>query len=136
MHYKIKGHDIKSHNAAKPHTQTSRHVIEELDSMVVTGSILDLGCGKLRYSDSLYKLSQKVCFSDSRVQLERLQEIKGVRCSIQEYVAKNYPLSKCIAIEEVNDTFDLIFCSNVLSAIPCEKALDTTMSTIYNLLSD
>jgi 2-polyprenyl-3-methyl-5-hydroxy-6-metoxy-1,4-benzoquinol methylase len=139
MHYKIKGHSIKSHNAAKPHTQSSRQVIEELTGIDVTGPILDLGCGKLRYSDYLHKLSKNICFSDSRIQLERMQVIKGIRCSVQEYVVKNYPSSKCIAIEyiqEVSDKFNFIFCSNVLSAIPCEKTLDTTMSVIYSLLSD
>lgn len=139
MHYKINGHNIKSHNAAKPHTQSSRQVIEELEEIVVTGQILDLGCGKLRYSDYLCELSQNICFADSRVQLERMQVIKGIRCSVQEYVAKNYPLSRCVAIEdikEVNDQFDFIFCSNVLFAIPCEETLNATMLIIYRLLSD
>ncbi|TLM77184.1 methyltransferase domain-containing protein [Microbulbifer harenosus] len=139
MHYKIKGHSIKSHNAAKPHTQSSKQVIEELEEIVVTGQILDLGCGKLRYSDYLNELSEKICFADSRVQLERMQVIKGIRCSVQEYVAKNYPSSRCVAIEdiqEVSDQFNFIFCSNVLSAIPCEKTLNATMSIIYNLLSE
>ncbi len=139
MHYKIKGHSIKSHNAAKPHTQSSSQVIAELEKIVVTGQILDLGCGKLRYSDFLRGLSQNIFFVDSRAQLERMQVIKGIRCSVQEYVAKNYPLSRCVAIEdiqEVNDQFDFIFCSNVLSAIPCEKTLNATMSIIYRLLSD
>ncbi|HHQ4940778.1 methyltransferase domain-containing protein [Aeromonas allosaccharophila] len=139
MHYKIKGHNIKSHNAAKPHTQSSRQVIEELEEIVMTGKILDLGCGKLRYSDYLCEISQNICFADSRIQLERMQVIKGVRCSVQEYVTKKYPLSRCVAIEDIqdiDDQFDFIFCSNVLSAIPCEKALHTTMSIIYSLLSD
>lgn len=139
MHYKIKGHSIKSHNAAKPHTQSSKQVIEELEETVVTGQILDLGCGKLRYSDYLNGLSENICFADSRVQLERIQVIKGIRCSVKEYVAQYYPSSRCVAIEdiqEISDQFDFIFCSNVLSAIPCEKTLNATMSIIYNLLSD
>ncbi|RTE66124.1 class I SAM-dependent methyltransferase [Amphritea opalescens] len=139
MHYKIEGHSIQSHNAAKPHTQTSRQVLEELENIAVSGQILDLGCGKLRYSDHLCEISQNICFADSRIQLERMQVIKGIRCSVQEYVEKNYPLSRCVAIEdiqELNDQFDFIFCSNVLSAIPCEQTLNTTMSIIYRLLSD
>lgn len=139
MHYKIKGHSIKSHNAAKPHTQGSNQVIEELEEIVVTGQILDFGCGKLRYSDFLFGLSQNIVFVDSRVQLERMQVIKGIRCSVQEYVAKNYPFSRCVAIEdiqEVKNQFDFIFCSNVLSAIPCEETLNATMSIIHRLLSD
>lgn len=139
MNYKIEGHNIKSHNAAKPHTQPSKQVIEELNRITEAGKILDLGCGKLRYSEYLYKLSKSIYFSDSRVQLERLQVIKGSRCSVHDYVAQNYPSSKCVAIEDiqsVDETFNLIFCSNVLSAIPCEAALDETMSAIHKLLSD
>lgn len=139
MNYNIKGHRIRSQNAAKPHTQASKQVIDVLNSIANVESILDLGCGKLRYSDHLQRISKNICFSDSKIQLERLQVIKGINCSVKDYVMKNYPSSKCIAIEDIHslsDKFDFIFCSNVLSAIPCEVTLNRTMSTIYNLLSD
>ncbi len=138
MHYRVKNHDINSQNAAKPHSQTSKQVVKEL-SIIKAKSILDLGCGKLRYSDYLYKISENICFSDSKLQLERLQKIKGEHSTVKEYVAQNYPSSKCVPIEDiqkVKDTYDLIFCSNVLSAIPCEITLNKTMLIIYNLLSD
>lgn len=139
MHYKINDHEIKSHNAAKPHTLGSKEVINELKNICTKGPIMDFGCGKLRYSDHLIRLSSSVFFVDSRIQIERHQKIKDTHCSVKEYVAENYPSSKCSAVEdirELEDKFEFIFCSNVLSAIPCEKTLDATMSSIHNLLSD
>jgi SAM-dependent methyltransferase len=139
MQYNIKGTVINSHNAAKPHSQSSREVVDCLIDVGTVRSILDLGCGKLRYSSHLIKISSNICFVDSKIQLERVQTIKGERCSVKEYVGKYYPESKCVALEDIEDlqeNFDLVFCSNVLSAIPCENTLNETMSIIFRALSD
>ena len=139
MQYKIKGCYIKSQNAAKPHSQASKDVIFALRQMKGVNSILDLGCGKLRYSSYLNEVTENIYFSDSRIQLERKQMIKGSHCTVKAYVSHNYPSAKCVAVEDignVNARFDLIFCSNVLSAIPCEKTLAKTMSNIHSLLAE
>jgi 2-polyprenyl-3-methyl-5-hydroxy-6-metoxy-1,4-benzoquinol methylase len=138
MKYNINGKVINSHNAAKPHSQSAKGVVDCLDEIGPVKSILDFGCGKLRYSSYLSEISSNLCFVDSKVQLERKQTIKGERSSVIEYVNSHYPKSRCIAlenIEELNETFDLIFCSNVLSAIPCKSALNETMAYIFKLLS-
>ncbi|MEC8965042.1 MAG: class I SAM-dependent methyltransferase [Pseudomonadota bacterium] len=138
MNYKINGNCILSHNAAKPHSQVCKVVLEELRSLTGISSILDIGCGKLRYSEHLYDISKRICFADSKIQLERIQTIKGKKCSVKEYVAHHYPESKTVDVEdfdELTETFDFVFCSNVLSAIPCEKTLNSTIRRIKECLS-
>jgi 2-polyprenyl-3-methyl-5-hydroxy-6-metoxy-1,4-benzoquinol methylase len=138
MQYNINGKVINSHNAAKPHSQSAKGVVECLNDVGPVKSILDFGCGKLRYSSYLSEISRDLCFVDSKVQLERVQTIKGERSSVIDYVDNHYPKSRCVAlenIEKLHETFDLIFCSNVLSAIPCKNTLNETMASIFKLLS-
>lgn len=137
MRYTIQGQIIKSENAAKPHNQKSKVIDEYLLSKAGNDTVLDYGCGKLRYADSLIKIGNKVTFVDSEVQLNRVQIIRGEKTNIPEYIKRNYPGCEAISIEKIEShaiRYDLITCTNVLSAIPCEETLSKVLSNIRNLL--
>ncbi|WP_067588049.1 hypothetical protein [Endozoicomonas ascidiicola] len=93
MRYEISGRLLKSENAAKPHVQKSGAVANYLLSHDSKANILDYGCGKLRYSDILIKLSDNITFVDSEIQLSREQVVRGVKTTVREYISKNYKKS-------------------------------------------
>ncbi|EKG0013040.1 TPA: methyltransferase domain-containing protein [Vibrio cholerae] len=137
MHYILNGIKIKSENAAKPETQVSKAVVNYLLDKKGTGRILDFGCGKLRYSETLNKIGTSVTYVDSRVQLTRLQTIKGIKTNVVKYVADNYEGSQVVPFEEIDnhkEKYQLITCTNVISAIPCEKTLNKVLTKINGLL--
>lgn len=137
MRYVVQGQIIKSENAAKPYNQKSKAIDEYLLSKCKKNTVLDYGCGKLRYADSLIKIGKKVTFVDSELQLKREQIIRGEKTNISDYVNRHYPNCEVISIETIDShttRYDLITCTNVLSAIPCEEALSKAISNIRNLL--
>lgn len=138
MRYLINGNHIRSENAAKPHTQKSKPVDDYLLSSGITNSVLDFGCGKLRYSDTLTKIAKTVTFVDSQIQLSRKQVIRGEQTTVIEFVSKNYPHCKTIPFEQIQnhqELYNLITCTNVLSAIPCKETLSSVILSIKKLLS-
>lgn len=137
MHYEVDGQIIKSENTAKPYTLPSGSVLEYLSSQKRMKAILDLGCGKLRYSHILANRCERATFVDSRVQLSRPQVVRGERTTVSDYVAKNYDNCQTVAFEELEDhhlRYDFITCINVLSAIPCETTLVSLLAHIRRLL--
>lgn len=138
MRYLVNGTFIRSENAAKPHTQKSKSVEDYLLCSGRTQSILDFGCGKLRYSDTLMKIATCVTFVDSEIQLSRTQMIRGEKTSVTDFVSKNYPHCKTVPFEQIHEhqeQYNLITCTNVLSAIPCPQTLSNVISNIKKLLS-
>jgi len=138
MRYLVNGSNIRSENAAKSHTQKSKPVDDYLLNSGKGQSILDFGCGKLRYSDTLTKIATTVTFVDSQIQLSRKQLIRGEHTSVTEFVSKNYPNCKTIPFEQIHEhreLYNLITCTNVLSAIPCKETLNKVLSNIKKLLS-
>ena len=136
MRYEVDGITIRSENAAKPCNQKSQRVDGYLRTLSAE-TLLDFGCGKLRYSDTLVNISPRVTFLDSLVQINREQVIRGERTTVANYIQQNYPNSQAICYEDVKQhalTYDLITCTNVLSAIPCEKTLHDVISQIRRLL--
>ncbi|HGS5148573.1 TPA: class I SAM-dependent methyltransferase [Vibrio parahaemolyticus] len=139
MHYIVNGITIKSENAAKPDTQASKAVVNHLLDKKGMERILDFGCGKLRYSETLNKIGVSVTYVDSRVQLTRQQTIKGTKTNVVSYVADNYNGSLVVPFEEIdehNEKYQLITCTNVISAIPCEDTLKKVLKTINSLLDN
>ncbi len=137
MRYIIDGVEIRSENAAKPSTQKSSSVDSYLGSIKGNPAILDFGCGKLRYSDTLVSVASEVTFVDSKLQLNRDQIIRGEKTNVKEYVETNYPHCQTIPYELLakhNDSYDVITCTNVLSAIPCSKTLSEILDHILRLL--
>jgi len=139
MQYVVFGKIIKTENTAKPYTQKSKHVVDYLLSKAPVKNLLDFGCGKLRYSDVLTQICNKITFVDSELQLYRKQMVRGVYTSVNEYILKNYPSSQCISYEKLDNhevIYDLIICTNVLSAVPCEKSLKKLLFYIKKSLSN
>lgn len=139
LDYVINGITIRSENAAKPHTMPSGYLCDYIKSSVKTGSALDFGCGKLRYSEQLIDKFEVVTFLDSRKQLERVQIIRGVQTTIPEYVHNNYENAGVVSYEnilKIKNCYDFILCANVLSAIPCKSTIDKVIIGIRDLLKD
>lgn len=139
MRYNVNEITIKSENAAKPHTQTSKAVLNYLLAKKNIDNVLDFGCGKLRYSETLNEISSSVTYVDSRVQLTRCQVIKDQKTSVINYVNENYKGSTVVPYEEIdshNQRYQLITCTNVISAIPCQDTLQKVLVTINNLLDN
>ncbi|MDO6512714.1 class I SAM-dependent methyltransferase [Neptuniibacter sp. 2_MG-2023] len=137
MRYKIKGVEIRSENAAKPSSQKSSAVNDYIGTLSNAPLILDFGCGKLRYSDTLVSVASKVTFVDSDIQLNREQVIRGERTTVKQYVKSNYSGCKTIPYENLEkhrSKYDVITCTNVLSAIPCKKTISEVMAHISSLL--
>ncbi|HGT8875054.1 class I SAM-dependent methyltransferase [Escherichia coli] len=137
MNYKINGINIRSENAAKPHTMLSNYLCKQIESTNKNGNALDFGCGKLRYSEQLVNKFETVTFLDSRRQLERVQIIRGVQTTIPDYVINNYKNANIVSyenIDKITNHYDFILCANVLSAIPCESTIHKVLSAIRELL--
>ncbi|ENN8462580.1 methyltransferase domain-containing protein [Escherichia coli] len=137
MNYKINGINIRSENAAKPHTTPSNYLCKQIESTNKNGNALDFGCGKLRYSEQLVNKFETVTFLDSRRQLERVQIIRGVQTTIPDYVINNYKNANIVSyenIDKITNHYDFILCANVLSAIPCESTIHKVLSAIRELL--
>jgi 2-polyprenyl-3-methyl-5-hydroxy-6-metoxy-1,4-benzoquinol methylase len=137
MRYKISGNELRTENAAKPHTQQSAPVVSYFQKKDKVNNLLDFGCGKLRYSDVLTSISNKTTFVDSEIQLTRKQVVRGTKTSVKEYIARNYKGCRSIPLEEVHkhsNEYELITCTNVLSAIPCKETLISSLHQIKRLL--
>ena len=139
MRYTISGNTLRSENAARSHMQKSHQVVDYLLSKGTVDNILDYGCGKLRYSDTLLALSDNITFVDSEIQLSRQQIIRSERTSVSDYISSNYEKCKSIPIEKISEhkeKYKLITCTNVLSAIPCNEALIGALNQIRRLLHE
>lgn len=137
MRYQIAGIELRTENAAKPHTQQSTPVAEYLKTKGSVSTLLDFGCGKLRYSDILVSIAESTTFVDSEIQLSRLQSVRGIRTSVKEYVKANYQNCQTLSLEDISAhrmRYDLITCTNVISAIPCKQTLSSSLLQIKNLL--
>lgn len=133
MRYLINDIEIKSENTAKSEYFASKYVISYIHNLKQCDSILDFGCGKLRYADYLLQVAHRVTFIDSELQLNRQQVVKGVKTTVKDYISKNYKNSCAIPYEQIQTydvKFNYIFCSNVLSAIPSN---DTIKDILYQL---
>lgn len=137
MRYLIDEEEIRAENTAKPYTQKSTVVDKYLYEIEGQPDILDFGCGKLRYSDTLRKVSGKLTFVDSDVQLCRLQMVREERTSVGAYIKNYYQGALAISFEELSshdDRYDVITCTNVLSAIPCSKTITVILEHFARLV--
>jgi 2-polyprenyl-3-methyl-5-hydroxy-6-metoxy-1,4-benzoquinol methylase len=136
MRYVVSGVEIRSENAAKPHSQRSKVVTEYLRKAARVKAVLDFGCGKLRYSDLVAKLGRRATFVDSKVQLTRRQRIRGKMTTVSDVIAERYPHARVVSAEAAmtdRSRYDFVTCINVLSAIPTRSALDTLVRLIRRL---
>ena len=138
MRYNIRGLEIRSENAAKPAHRAGAWILAWIRSLNKGYTGLDLGCGKLRYTAPLARAIVSVTAVDSTIQLDRRQTLFGVQTSVREHVATFLPNVRLCTIEDEHwkkDRFDVILCSNVLSAIPSRSVRKQVVSNAYQSLA-
>ncbi|MDX0720878.1 methyltransferase domain-containing protein [Sinorhizobium medicae] len=121
MHYNLPGgRVVKSENAAKPASQTSKFLTALVANLPPVNRTLDYGCGKLRYCDPLLQTTELLSLVDSEVQISRKQTLQGNRTSIRDIFRGSNRISAFSTSEfaESPGLYDRAFCINVLSAIP------------------
>jgi 2-polyprenyl-3-methyl-5-hydroxy-6-metoxy-1,4-benzoquinol methylase len=137
MRYELKGLVIRTENAAKPATQPSQWVLEQLKQLQKNITALDYGCGKFRYTIPLSRAAKSVAAVDSDVQINRIQQVGGKRTSLREY-ARNH--LKNVGVHRINckiwqrRKYDFVICINVLSAIPTSAARQQVLKRIRTVL--
>lgn len=124
VRYSADGLIVRSENAAKPPNRAALPVLEWIASLPEDARVLDMGCGKLRYTIPLSEQCGAITAVDSKVQLDRLQQIEGERTTIRDLSARTLPRVRLGTLED--DTtwgtdFTHVLCANVLSAIPDEQ---------------
>lgn len=137
MHYVVDGLLIKSENAARTVSQQSKFVMNWIDKLPSNFSVLDYGCGKLRYTIPLSKKVNQVTAVDSEIQINRLQSIDSEMTTVKKYVENrlvNTKVCSIISEEWQESTYDAIICTNVLSAIPDEQERIKVLQNIYRVL--
>ncbi len=138
MRYIIRGRQIRSENAAKPASSASRWMLRWIGTLPRTATALDLGCGKLRYTVPLAKRIAAVTAVDSRIQLNRKQLLFGKRCSVREYVSRRLLNVRVHGVDSLSwrrSRYQVILCSNVLSAVPCRRTRKALISVAYACLA-
>jgi SAM-dependent methyltransferase len=138
MRYKAAGLEVRSENAAKPSTSAGRWVLSWIETLPREVRALDLGCGKLRYTKPLAERVISVTAVDSPVQINRKQRLFGRTSSVREYAAKSLPNVRIRTTQDRDwrrDRYDVVVCTNVLSAIPCRKTRIGLVRQAARLLS-
>lgn len=98
---------------------------------------LDLGCGKLRYSIPLARRIRVVVAVDSRIQVDREQMVNRKTCSVREYASRALKNVKVYASDECfwkRLNYDVVVCTNVLSAIPSQSTREHLIASAYRCL--
>lgn len=138
MDYSVRGLRIHSQNAAKPISQASHYLLNWIRSHEKVITILDYGCGKMRYSAVLLEKCRHLTLVDSDIQLSRVQLIDGRKSSVREQAA-NLENTDVLTIEEFYSAgrqYDFILCANVLSAIPSWQIRHKVVRKLRNSLAD
>src|SRR2546427_92673 len=100
MRYRVRGFTVRSENAAKPVTQPNPYVLKWIRELPQSASVLDFGCGKLRYTIPLADRVRHVTAVDSAVQLCRQQLLNGVRTNIKEYARSYLANARAVAVAD------------------------------------
>ncbi len=122
MHYIIEDKIIvKSENAAKSYDQPNKRVLEFIDSITNSMVVLDYGCGKFRYTIPLSLNAKAVIAIDSKEQIERTQTINKLKTTLLKYAKEKMSNVKVFELQDdkwKKVKYDIVLCTNVLSAIP------------------
>lgn len=135
MHYKIENMIVKSENSAKPINSPSFEFIAMLQDFIdLSDTVLDFGCGKLRYTVPLSKFSNHVVGVDSKEQLTRIIQLDGKKTTLVEYSAQfaNIELYSTSNKSWEKIVYNKIVLAHVLSSIPFD---DERVKVIRMLLS-
>lgn len=138
MRYRVNGSAIiRSENAAKPKCQRSKFLDEYIRELQPVGKSFDLGCGKLRYFESISAVSDTVVLVDSEIQLSRSQSLQPFGQTSIRTVVEGSNAADCENLSEFRKgeaRFDRGFCLNVLPIIPCEKMRKRTIKAALDNL--
>ncbi len=138
MHYRINDINIKSEYAAKSIKQQNKRVINFIENLPNDISVLDYGCGKLRYTIPLSYTVNKVTAIDSYEQLNKIQIINDCRTTVHKYAEDFLDNVSVYNLESSywkQNKYDVIICTNVLSAIPDDSDRVIVLKNIKNLLN-
>ena len=132
MRYKVNSVEVRSENAAKPSSQYSAYLMNWILNQNGFQVSIDYGCGKLRYSNYLRKVSKYTLLVDSNIQLNRVQIINGFKTTVKDYVSNNWKDCKLVNVNNFTEknVADFVLCANVLSAIPSVVTRSETVSKI------
>ena len=136
MHYHVNEYIIESELSAKSSKQTNKVVLDFISKLPPHYEVLDYGCGKLRYSMPLAYQTSKVIAIDSIHQIEKKQLINDNVIAPTEYALKN------LTVQDVNSSgwkhkkYDIVFCTNVLSAIPDDEERLKILQNSKNVLKN
>ncbi len=137
MHYKIGGVRIRSEYAALSSGNPHQLVLKQILDWPRDASVLDYGCGKLRYSIPLARVVHSVTAIDSAVQLMRTQKIDGQFTTLRQFACSPNSNIRVFSLNETQwqkSRYDRILCANVLSAIPSQRHRNELMSKIRKVL--
>jgi hypothetical protein len=137
VHYRAKGLEIRSENAAKPMTKPASPLRHWLGEIQEVSTALDYGCGKLRYSGALARKCSTLTLVDSEVQLSREQQLGRTRSTVRQYARRHWPKCRVLNIDQFGRdrrTYDFVLCANVLSAIPDKRVRSITLLKIASVL--
>lgn len=137
MRYRVRGLTVRSENAAKTLSQPSKYVLHWISQLPPGSSVLDMGCGKLRYTIPLAKQVRHVTAVDSEVQVNRVQIIAAVKTTLMDYAKKYLPNVVLSTVDDAkwrNRKYDYVLCANVLSAIPSHSERLAVLRRIRTVL--
>ncbi|NTG74481.1 class I SAM-dependent methyltransferase [Agrobacterium rhizogenes] len=137
MHYSLPGGKVvKSENAAKPASQTSKYLTALVTNLPPVNRTLDYGCGKLRYCEPLLQTTEHLSVVDSEVQISRQQTLQGNRTSIRDIFRGSNRISVFSTSEFAHSPglYERAFCINVLSAIPVPNERQELLDQILRKL--
>jgi len=122
MHYKALDSIVRTEYTAKSPSQASGWLVRYLRKNVNRNdTVLDYGCGKLRYTGPLSRAGKSVVAVDSREQIQRLQTIDGTCTTVRDYAGSRHRNVRVFSLEEPgwqSRRYDFLLCANVLSAVP------------------
>ena len=116
MHYIVNDWIVKSEYAAKSQKEPNQFVLDYISQLPIESCVLDYGCGKLRYAIPLAERVKQVVAVDSN---EQLQLIYNSSINIASF--NNLRIMSLDSPEWIDSRYDVVFCTNVLSAIPYES---------------
>lgn len=137
MRYTVRGHEVRSENAAKPAGSAGCWLLSWIADLDCSCNGLDLGCGKLRYTVPLSKRVRSVVAVDSQIQVDRVQTLFGTKSSVRRYATEKLPNVRVYSLTERawrRRRYDFVLCSNVISAIPSRKVRAELVATAHERL--
>lgn len=134
MHYHVNKYIIESELSAKSTKQTNKNVLEFISKLPSNYEVLDYGCGKLRYSIPLANQTSHVIAIDSIHQIEKKQIIEDYFIAPKDYALENLFVQNVDSNGWRGKKYDVVFCTNVLSAIPEDSERFKILCNARNVL--